>query len=172
MRCECLEVVGIPSSVGDTTLEKKICQVFLGIGVEVGEKDMQSCHRLKKNKSQTIVKLSNRSDSLEILRRKKQLPDIEPALLDLPLNTNFFINESLCPYSRSIWNKCKKLRESHLIHQYYTISGTVLVSSNSFLVRFSFPKNCLLHLRAWYLHLLISEINNDMPLELSLCSAE
>ena len=42
-RCECLEVVGIPSLFGDTALEDKLYQVNHEFGVEVGERDMQSC---------------------------------------------------------------------------------------------------------------------------------
>ena len=121
-QCECLQVVCIPSSVGETVLEDKVCQVF-----DVDERDMQSCHPLKEDKYRTIVKFSNMKDSLQIVQKKKQLCDIEPAVLDLPSDTKFFINESLCPYYRGIWNKCKKLRWRHLIHQYYTVSGTVRV---------------------------------------------
>ena len=38
-------------------------------------------------------------------------------------NTKLFINESLCPYYRGIWNKCKKLRAIQKMHQSYTISS-------------------------------------------------
>ena len=47
-------MVAIPSSVDDTSLEHKVSQVFDNIGVEVGERDIQSCHWLKKDKSRTI----------------------------------------------------------------------------------------------------------------------
>ena len=93
-------MVGIPSSVGN-----KVCQ-FREIGVEVDDRDTQSCHRLKKDKSQTIVKLSSMKDFLVILRKKRQLCDIEPAVLDLPSDTKTFINEIFCPYYRDIWSKC------------------------------------------------------------------
>ena len=41
--------------------------------------------------------------------------------------TKIFINESLCPYYRSIWNKCKKLRANQKLHQFYTVNGIVRV---------------------------------------------
>ena len=63
-------MIGIPSSVGDTALEDKVCQVYHEIGVEVAKRDIQSFHRLKKDKSQMVVKFSNSEDSLEILRKK------------------------------------------------------------------------------------------------------
>ena len=42
-------------------------------------------------------------------------------------NTKIFINESLCPYYRGIWNKCKKLRVIQKIHQFYKNSGLIRV---------------------------------------------
>lgn len=78
-----LEVVGIPTSTGDTTFEDKVYQGFRDIGVEVGESNIKPCYRVKKDKCQTIVKFSNRKDYLEILQKKKRRLDIEPAVLDL-----------------------------------------------------------------------------------------
>ena len=49
-RPECLEVAGIDSSVGDTALEDKVCQICCEIGVKVGENDIQSTYQLKKGK--------------------------------------------------------------------------------------------------------------------------
>ena len=43
------------------------------------------------------------------------------------MRNEHFVNDILCSYYRSIWNKCKKLRKTHMIHQYYTISSTVRV---------------------------------------------
>ena len=34
-----------------------------------------------------------------------------------------FVNETLCPYYRGIWNKCKKPRANQKLHQFYTING-------------------------------------------------
>ena len=70
-------------------------------------KYIQSCHWLKKCKSQTIVKLSNRNDSLEILPKKKQLCNIEPAVLDLPQDTKFLSRNVYAP-TQGIWNKFLK----------------------------------------------------------------
>ena len=35
-----IKVVGIPSSVGDTALQGKVCQLLRETGVEVAERDM------------------------------------------------------------------------------------------------------------------------------------
>ena len=45
--------------------------------------------------------------------------------MDLPERAKIFINESLCPYYRGIWNKCKKLRDKQKVYQYYTINGSI-----------------------------------------------
>ena len=45
-----LEVVDIPTSIGDTTLEDKVYQGFRDIGVEVGESNIKPCYRVKKDK--------------------------------------------------------------------------------------------------------------------------
>ena len=119
-----LEVIGIPMSVRDNVLEQKVCDVIQEIGVDIYDRDIQACHRLK-DKDRTIVKFTNRKDCLRILRVKRQLKGLDPAAVDLPEGTKIFINESLCPYYGGIWNKCKKLRDKQKVHQYYTINGLI-----------------------------------------------
>ena len=50
---------------------------------------------------------------------------LDPSVVDLPEKTKIFIDESLCPYYRRIWNKCKKLRKKQKVYQYYTINGLI-----------------------------------------------
>ena len=100
--------------------------VFKKFVVEIDERDAQVCHHLKE-KERTIVRFVNRKDFVQIRRVKKDFKSLEPTELDFPENTNFFINESLCPYYRGIWNECKKLRGIQKIHQFYTISGLIRV---------------------------------------------
>ena len=121
-----LEIVGITNSIGNSGLEETVRGVFKKIGVEIDERDVQACHRLKE-KERTIVKFVNRKDCLQIHRVKKELKSRDPTELDFPESTKIFINESLCPYYRGIWNKCKKLRAIQKIHQFYTISGLIRV---------------------------------------------
>ena len=82
-RRDTLEVVGIPMSVRDNVLEQKACDVIQEIGVDICDRDIQACHRLK-DKDQTIVKFTNRKDCLRILRGKRQLKGLDPAAVDLP----------------------------------------------------------------------------------------
>ena len=101
-------------------------RVFKKTGVEINEQDVQACHRLKE-RERTIVKFANRKDCLQILRVKKELKSIDPTDLEFPENTNIFINESLCPYCKCIWSKCKKLRAIQKMHQFYKISVLIRV---------------------------------------------
>ena len=92
--------------------------------MDICDRDIQACHRLK-DKDRTIVKFTNRKDCLQILRVKRQLKGLHPAVVDLPEGTKIFVNESLCPYYRGIWSKCKKSRDKQKVHQYYAINGLV-----------------------------------------------
>ena len=89
--------------------------MFQDIAVDICDRDIQACPRLK-DKDQTTVKFTSRKDCLRILRSKRQLKGLDSAAVDLPEGTKIFVNESLCPYYRQIWNKCKKLREKQEVH--------------------------------------------------------
>ena len=102
---EWLHVFSIPNSIDDSVLQETVRNVFKKIGIQIDERDVQACHRLKKKERTIVVKFLNSKDCLQILRLKN-----EPTELDFPENTKTFINESLCPCYRGIWNKCKKLR--------------------------------------------------------------
>ena len=124
-RRETLVIDGIPNSIGNSVLEETVRGVSRKAGVEIDERYVQTYYRLKE-KERSIVKFVNRKDCLQILRLKKELKFLDPRELDFPENTKIFINESLCPYYRGIWNKCKKLRVIQKIHQFYTIGGLIV----------------------------------------------
>ena len=111
-------------SVRDNVLEQKVCDLIQEIGLDICDRDIQACHRLKE-KGRTIVKFTNRKDCLRILRVKRQLKGLDTSVVDLPEGTKIFINESLCPYYRGIWSKCKKLMDKQKLYQYYTINGLI-----------------------------------------------
>ena len=96
-RRDTLEVIGIPMSVRDDILEQMVCDMFQGFGVDICDRDIQTCNCLK-DKDQKIVKFTNRKYCLRNLR----------------------VN----PYYRGIWNKCKKLGGKQKVHKYYTINGS------------------------------------------------
>ena len=106
-RREYLEAVGIPTSILNDSLEANISKVFGKIGVHVKGKNTQACHRLKDN-DLIIIKFSNKKDSLQVLRVKKDLKSLDPTELEFPEGTRIFINESVCVYYRGLQNKCEK----------------------------------------------------------------
>ena len=72
-RRECLEVVGIPDSVQNNELEDKVLTIFKKIGSEVSPRDIEACHRLKKDNDRVIVKFSRHKDCEQIISVKKDL---------------------------------------------------------------------------------------------------
>ena len=122
-RREYLELTGIPTSLKDDVLEEKVCGIFHEHGVEIGQRDIQACHRIKNNR--TIIKLSNRKDCLQVLRAKKRLKDLDGTTLNLRSDSKIFINKSLCGCYRGLWNKCKRLKGDKKIHQFYTKNGII-----------------------------------------------
>ena len=77
-RRDTLEVVRIRMSVRDNVLEQKVCDVIQEIGVDICDRDIQTCHRLK-DKDRTVVKFANRKDCLRIMRVKRQLKGLDPS---------------------------------------------------------------------------------------------
>ena len=69
-RRECTEVVGIPNSVDSNELEDKVLTVFQKIGCELSPRDLEACHRLRKNSDRVIVKFSRRKDCEQIMSVK------------------------------------------------------------------------------------------------------
>ena len=100
--------------------------VFGKIGVHVEGKHIQACHRLKDN-DRAIVKFSNRKESLQIPRVKKELKSLDPTELDFPEGIKIFINESLCAYYHGLWNKCKTLKGMGKLHVFFVSNGTIKV---------------------------------------------
>ena len=91
---ECVEIVGIPTSVPDIELEKTFCKIADKVGVKINDKDIESCHRVG-SQGRTIVKFSHRKDCWELMKVKKDLSKLNLINIDLG-NTKIFINQSFC----------------------------------------------------------------------------
>ena len=61
------------------------------------------------------------------MRVKKDLKDLNATDLDLPAGTKLYINDSLFPYYRGLWNEAKKLWNKKKIFSYFTVSGTARI---------------------------------------------
>ena len=74
-----------------------------------------------------IVKFSSRRKSSDILHNKKKLKNIDGSKFDFNAGVKLYINESLCPYYRGLWGKCKKLWLDKVIFSFYTINGILRI---------------------------------------------
>ena len=61
-RRECLEIVSIPCSVNDNSLEEKVIQVFEKVGCNIDSGNIEVCHRITKRNGRVILKFSRRKD--------------------------------------------------------------------------------------------------------------
>ena len=125
-RRECLELTGVPKDVENKDVEDKVCEILQKIGVDVNPNDIEACHRLKK-KDRTIIKFSSRKTCLKALINRKKLKDLDKEEIGFPNSTKLFLNESLCPYYRGIWGKCRGLLLDKLISRLWTYNGTVTI---------------------------------------------
>ena len=100
--------------------------------VEVSPRDIEACHRIKKDNNRVIIKFLRRKDCEQIMSVKKDLNHLKMQEVGLPGNRSIFINISLCPYYRILWSKCKIFHDLGEIRNYYISSGTskVIISEN------------------------------------------
>ena len=61
------------------------------------------------------------------MRIKQRLKDVNPTNLSFPEGTKIYVNDSLCPYNRGLWNEVKKLWNNKKIYSYFTVNGTVRI---------------------------------------------
>ena len=67
---ECVEWVGLPSSIEDKELEPTVCRVLQHTGVDITGESIEACHSLNKQSDRTIVKFSRRKDCEHVMRKK------------------------------------------------------------------------------------------------------
>ena len=114
-------------SVEHDQLEPIVCRILHHIGVNISGDKIEACHRLGKNSDRTIVKFSSRKDCEHTMHVQKDLKNLDATDLDLPAGTKLYINDSLCPCYRGLWNEAKKLWNKKKIFSYFTVSGTVRI---------------------------------------------
>ena len=103
-RRKCLEISGIPASVADNGLESKILEILEEIDIPIDPNLVEDYHRLpsKSSPKKVIIKLDRREDIRRILLNKSKLKNLKPESVNLPGETNFFIDESLGLYYKKI----------------------------------------------------------------------
>ena len=118
-----VEISGIPHEILDNNLEDKV----------IGHMDIEGCHRLPLSRNnagdtkRVIVKFVNRKHSEDVLRLKKIINS----------RSKVFISNSLCPYYRYFWGKCKELQRRGIFSQVFCLGAvvTIKVSENGPLVK-------------------------------------
>ena len=103
-RRKCLEISGIPASVADNGLESKILEILEETDIPIDPNLVEDYHRLpsKSSPKKVIIKLDRREDIRRILLNKSKLKNLKPESVNLPGETNFFIDESLGLYYKKI----------------------------------------------------------------------
>ena len=126
-RREFLEISGIPAEVEDKDTEKKVLEVLDAIGAPVNTDLLEDCHCIpsKGSPKKVILKLSRQKDSRRVLLNKKKLKQLKPESLNLPASVKIYINESLCPYYKKLWTKCKKLWDAKRIVSFWVSNGSI-----------------------------------------------
>ena len=103
-RRKCLEISGIPASAADNGLESNILEILEEIDIPIDPNLVENYHRLlsKSSPKKVIIKLDRRKDIRRILLNKSKLKNLKPESVNLPGETNFFIDDSLCLYYKKI----------------------------------------------------------------------
>ena len=103
-RRKCLEISGIPASAADNGLESNILEILEEIDIPIDPNLVENYHRLlsKSSPKKVIIKLDRRKDIRRILLNKSKLKNLKPESVNLPGETNFSIDESLCLYYKKI----------------------------------------------------------------------
>ena len=107
----------------DNILEDKVIDICKDAGIEVEHMDIEGCHRLPLSRNNTggtkrvIVKFVNRKHSEDVLRLKKVISS----------HSKVFISNSLCPYYRYLWGKCKNLQRRGIFNQILCLGAVVTI---------------------------------------------
>ena len=124
-RRECLEISGIPETFSDSQLEGKVRDVLDKIDCSVKPKNIEACHwvKTKHGGKRVIIKFSKRKDVDKIRKNKKNLKTAN--LTSLNIHNPVYVNDSLCKYYKSLWIKCKRLRDGNEIHSFWVTNGSI-----------------------------------------------
>ena len=106
------------------------CLIRLNIKKEIRQMQgaLMSNHCLISHRWYNVEELSShRKDSRRELLNKKKLKQLKPESLNLPASVKIYINESLCPYYKKLWTKCKKLWDAKRILSFWVSNGSIRV---------------------------------------------
>ena len=114
-----VEISGIPHEILDNNLEDKVIDICKDAGIEIGHMDIEGCHWLPLSRNnaggtkRVIVKFVNRKHSEDMLKKI------------VSSGSKVFISNSLCPYYRYLWGKCKDLQWRGIFNQVFCLGAVV-----------------------------------------------
>ena len=97
---------------------------FLEFGCDIPSDNIEACHRVGRHNN-VIIKFSKRKGCQQIYSVKKDLSKLDTKEVDLPEGTQIFVNQSLCPYYKSLCSKSKKLRLLGKIPSFFISNNTI-----------------------------------------------
>ena len=127
-RRENLIISGIPNSVTQSHLERKVIDILALIGLNLIPDDISACHRLynppgSQYPAKVVVRFCNRKVVNFCLQHREDLQ--HKAYQQLRLNLRFF--DSLCAKNEETIRICKWLRNANKIHDFYIRNGFVKI---------------------------------------------
>ena len=128
-----VEISGIRHEIPNNNLEDKVIDICMDADIEIGHMNIEGCHQLPLSRNsaggtqRVIVKFVNRKHSEDMLRLQKIINS----------RSKVFIFNSLCPYYRYLWGKCKELKRRGIFNQVFCLGAiaTIKVSDNGPLVK-------------------------------------
>ena len=126
-RRESFEIVGIPKSVSNETLEDEVIDILNEANVKVEgdsitKKDICAVHRIGKEKAKTIVRVVNRKFAWQALISGKNLKESRRYG-----DGKIYINHSLCKEFQFLNYAVRQAKKNKLIHKYSVRSGVTYV---------------------------------------------
>ena len=96
---------------------------------EIDPNLVDNYHRLpsKASPKKVIIKLNRHKDIRRILLNKNKLKYLKPESVNLPGETNVFINESLCLDYKKLWSKCKKMWRAGHVSAFWVSKGLLRI---------------------------------------------
>ena len=114
------EFHGIPDDIQQDKLEEKVIEICVAIGADIEEKNIEACHRFGRNKPQKVIaRLVNRKDIEKIKENKKKLKKMDMSNFGFDKKTKIFIQDNLSPYYSELAWKCRKLKKSQMIYDWW-----------------------------------------------------
>ena len=133
LRRECLELHGIPTSIGEDT-DDLVCKMAELLEVDLKADDISISHRLPVNKvgltPPIIAKFARRSVRDKLYQARRNLKNYNSTNLGFDHKNNLYVNESLTPSSRNILKQAKEIQRQFKYQFVWTKNGRVLMKKD------------------------------------------